>query len=144
MAKAAVVEQPLLASVKGSWLIETRWTPGELGDLVHVTTLYAVIPKCKGARRYRLSAEGFRDPLHYGSGADLDFDSLAATAEPVDWSDTRVLDRGEAFWLVLSRAAGPGAQAEPAREWLQRRFAGLRVSVWPIADCDSRLRSATE
>lgn len=120
---------PPAASVDGHWLIETQWLPDASGGACHVTTLYAVVPKCGNAGRYRLAAAGFHDPLHYGDGLEREFDASSAVTSPATWNDTRVLDRGDAYWLSLSRAAGPAEQAEAARSWLQSRFTGLRVSA---------------
>lgn len=120
---------PPAASVDGRWLIETQWLPDATGGARHVTTLYAVVPKCGKAERYRLDAAGFRDPLYYGERLEREFDARYAVTSPATWDDTRVLDRGDAYWLSLSRAAGPAGQAEAARSWLQARFAGLRVSA---------------
>jgi hypothetical protein len=122
------VETPA-ESVDGRWLIETQWLPDESGGLSHVTTLFAVVPKRIDAGRYRIAAVGFNDPLYYGDRLQREFDASDAVANPAAWDDTRVLDRGDAYWLSLSRAAGPAAQAEAARDWLQARFAGLRVSA---------------
>jgi hypothetical protein len=115
------------APVDGRWLIETQWLPDESGGMCHVTTLYAVVPKCPGAGRYRIAASGFNDPLYYGERLERVFEPGRAVASVAGWDDTRVLDRGDAYWLSLSRAAGPAAAAEGARAWLQARFAGLRI-----------------
>jgi len=120
---------PPAASVDGRWLIETQWLPDATGGACHVTTLYAVVPKCRNAGRYRLAAAGFHDPLYYGERLEREFDVRSAVTSPATWDDTRVLDRGDAYWLSLSRAAGPAGQAEAARSWLQSRFVGLRVSA---------------
>lgn len=118
--------------VAGRWLIETQWLPDDAGSLSHVTTLYAVVPKCPPANRYRLAADGFRDPLYYGDRIEMEFDARRAVAGSAGWDDTRALDRGDCYWVSLSRAAGPAAQAEAARTWLQLRFAGLRIAVQPL------------
>lgn len=132
-----------LAGVDGRWLIETQWLPDESGGLCHVTTLYAVVPKCASVGRYRIVGGGFNDPLYYGGRLEREFDPTAAISCPAGWDDTRVLDRGDAFWLSLSRAAGPAGQAEAARQWLQARFAGLRVSVRVVGRARrARLRAA--
>lgn len=114
--------------IDGSWLIETQWRPDEAGSgLAHVTSLYVVVPKRVDACWYRLGADGFRDPLHYGSRVSREFDPRSAISAASDWRDAPVLDRGDSYWLCLSRAAGPASQADAARQWLQARFAGLRV-----------------
>ena len=118
-----------LPAMPGRLLIETQWLPDESGGMCHVTTLFAVVPKCSAARRYRISGVGFDDPVHYGKRLQLEFDPSNAVVCAAGWDDTRVLDRGDTYWLSLSRAAGPAAAAEGAKAWLQARFAGLRVSV---------------
>lgn len=120
------------APAAGRWLIETQWLPDDAGGMSHVTTLYAVVPKHDGAARYRLCADGFRDPLHYCGWIEAEFDAGSAIAVPATWDDTRVLDRGASYWVSLSRAAGPASQAEAARDWLQSRFAGLCVRALPL------------
>jgi hypothetical protein len=112
---------------EGSWLIETQWRPDAAGAAEHVTTLYAVVHKVASATRYRVEATGFDDPLHYGSCFRRSFDAQASVPASADWSDTSILDRGDAYWICLSRAVGPGSEAEQARRWLAARFRGLRI-----------------
>lgn len=127
-------DPPLSAgSIDGGWLIETQWLPDESTGLAHVTTLYAVVPRHCGAGGYRVSGRGFLDPLHYGDRLDMAFDAGSVVSVPAAWDDTRPLDRGDSFWLPLSRCRGPAAQADDARKWLQARFAGIRIEVRPFA-----------
>jgi hypothetical protein len=126
---ASLVDDPVPPAIDGGWLIETQWLSEQGAGVAHVTTLYAVVPKRPGARAYRVRGRGLRDPLHYGERIDAALDAAAAVAVPASWDDPRPLDRGDSFWLPLSRSTGPAAQADAARQWLQARFGGLLIET---------------
>ncbi|KNZ32822.1 MAG: hypothetical protein AD742_08885 [Methylibium sp. NZG] len=123
-------------TVAGRYATETQVT-----GMRYTAAAYAVLPHVAGGVWYTVIGTGFHDKAYYGQHVSLTFAAARAVARLHDGLDdhhsrqghlgdsARVQDRGDAFWVCLSRVSGPLAELDDAVAGFEARFGGMAIEA---------------